>query len=345
MAYCHAGVLLLTESAINSDWVLKEATILAWRAALDPAFRLFVVQMPHLQAPANFEPLMLQQLQRISSGNPVDIAKVIIEELANIALMSTPLDSLVSDLSILLGQVDPKRRAEIRSHLELPEPPWRPSYDDHLREAALMARHLLRGKLGNYAGVQELVDDLARVTANEVVAKIFRILAPYWVPGELAGFLPALGIRMPKRAAIIVGSYLEYTCQMYVQRAHCGSMLPKTISIAADSSGDLGTHISASVCQWYRGRTRSNLNDDEVIKELRKPTRIFRYVLVPLLPPADVIDLVVQKFPTLRFIFGVGINPESDEQTRLIIIAVDREIEYEQYQAYLDVEDLLGSLV
>src|SRR5678816_1440915 len=41
MARCHAAVLLLTPNAVKSPWVLKEATILAWRLSLDKKLSLF----------------------------------------------------------------------------------------------------------------------------------------------------------------------------------------------------------------------------------------------------------------------------------------------------------------
>jgi hypothetical protein len=133
MAYCHAGVLLLTKSAVGSAWVLKEATILAWRAALDTNFRLFVVQLPTVRAEdlraARFDPVMLDQMQRVLAQDPTDIAKKIVE-LSSAHATAVPLDTLVSDLSILLKQVDPDRLAEIRRRLELPPPPWRPGPDN-----------------------------------------------------------------------------------------------------------------------------------------------------------------------------------------------------------------------
>ena len=109
MAYCHAAVLLLTKSAINSPWVLKEATILAWRAALERNFRLFVVQAPEIQAEdlraAKFDPLMLDQMQRVRAQYPKEIARAVIEEMAGVTLTATPLDGLINELSDLLDKV------------------------------------------------------------------------------------------------------------------------------------------------------------------------------------------------------------------------------------------------
>jgi hypothetical protein len=350
MAYCHAGVLLLTKSAVGSAWVLKEATILAWRAALDTNFRLFVVQLPSVRAEdlraARFDPVMLDQMQRVLAQDPTDIAKTVVEELSSAHAAMAPLDALVSDLSILLKQVDSDRLAEIRRRLELPPPPWRPGHDNQLHDAELMARRILRGEIGSYRGLEELIDDLVRVTATETVEKIFRIVAPYWVPAEAAGCLPALGTRISQRAAVMIGDCISnYTAQMYIQRAHPGSMLPKMIPISADSSGDLSAHVTSSICTWYRERTGRKLVDAAVIEEIGKPTKKFRYVVVPLLPPEDVIKNLVQKFPTLRFIFGSECNPDTDGEAEWICVAVDRDVESLQFEAYWEVRDLLTTAV
>ena len=49
MARCHAGLVLLTENSVMSDWVLKEATILSWRVSLDPSFKLFIACSPEVE--------------------------------------------------------------------------------------------------------------------------------------------------------------------------------------------------------------------------------------------------------------------------------------------------------
>ena len=48
MGYCQAGILLLTMNSIKSPWVLKEATILMWRKAVEKKFELFVVPDLHI---------------------------------------------------------------------------------------------------------------------------------------------------------------------------------------------------------------------------------------------------------------------------------------------------------
>ena len=58
---CHAAIILFSKRAIeNSGWVAKEATILSWRADLNPDFKLFLVM---LQGET-----MADDLRRVCSG-------------------------------------------------------------------------------------------------------------------------------------------------------------------------------------------------------------------------------------------------------------------------------------
>src|SRR5689334_2751713 len=41
LAECHAAVILFSRAAVESQWVIKEATVLEWRQSLDDDFRLF----------------------------------------------------------------------------------------------------------------------------------------------------------------------------------------------------------------------------------------------------------------------------------------------------------------
>src|SRR6185436_18744983 len=78
MARCHAAVLLLTSNAVKSPWVLKEATILAWRLSLDKNFRFFTVRFDDVSdadlTAGGFDPLMLGEIQKLQAGDAADIA-------------------------------------------------------------------------------------------------------------------------------------------------------------------------------------------------------------------------------------------------------------------------------
>jgi hypothetical protein len=329
MACCHAAVLLLTESAVQSQWVLKEATILAWRAALDSAkFRLFIVKLPAVSderlKQAGFGPLMLDQTQRVNADKGPDIAAAVLKELklmpgATAALdRDIPLDSVVLGLSTKFRRVDDDGLEVLRTKLKLPPAPWQPSDYNQSPDAVLVARHLMRGQLGNYGSIVELMADLAEWTPTDVVTAIFRQLAPYWVPQEQAAELPALRSRYGSRSAALIGRFVgDYSAEMYVRRAHCGNLSVDFATILCINAGDLKDHIVTELCAWYRatlGLAKLGPDEDarETIELINRDTRVIYVVVVAVLPPEDVIRDLTQTFRRLRFLFGL--RPEAAER-------------------------------
>src|ERR1017187_5155766 len=68
LAECQAALILFDEEALNSPWVLKEATILSRRRALEKdSFRLFPVRLGSVAKDdletKQFAPLLLNEIQ------------------------------------------------------------------------------------------------------------------------------------------------------------------------------------------------------------------------------------------------------------------------------------------
>ena len=112
MGYCQAGILLLTMNSIKSPWVLKEATILMWRKAVEKKFELFVVPDSHIGPndlhDAKFGPLALGDIQRVLTQEPAAIATEVLYRLRSIVdrAYDTPYETIVRLLSILIKQID-----------------------------------------------------------------------------------------------------------------------------------------------------------------------------------------------------------------------------------------------
>ena len=121
MARCHAAIVLLTRSAIASPWVLKEATILAWRLSINPQFRLFVAQAPDVTPPEmeqnKFGPLMLGEVQRLPQINPPAIALEIRQRLGQATPPPTPFDRFVRRLAASLARVSDETLNELAQEL------------------------------------------------------------------------------------------------------------------------------------------------------------------------------------------------------------------------------------
>ncbi|MGH7507787.1 MAG: toll/interleukin-1 receptor domain-containing protein, partial [Longimicrobiales bacterium] len=192
MAHCHAAVLLLTPDSVTSPWVLKEATILAWRRSLDPSFQLFPVRLSGVDdavlVKEKFGPLMLELIQRVASDDPAAIANAVRARVGRPdATAWTPFDRLVGRLTDLLSKVGPETLKEIAERLSVEPPAWRPDVDVREQYVRQIARRILTEDLGGFQGVHQLIDALSFTPAPENVKQLFRIIAPYWVDAEAAG--------------------------------------------------------------------------------------------------------------------------------------------------------------
>lgn len=276
MANSHGAVILLTRDAVASPWVLKEATILAWRLSIDTNFRLFTVRFPdvtdEMLAAAKFGPLMLGQIQRIAAVEPDDIAADVRAALRQPAPSRTPFDDLVRNLAILFRKMDEGKLEQVAETMNIERPAWRPERDLRSQYAEVIARRIVCEDLGGYEGLEVLINDLISTEDSDAVEKILWIVAPYWVPIEVAGRLAALGSTQPRRAAAMNGrDVLQFTAPMYVRRAHPLSRLHQTVPLPGDAPGDLKEYIVDEICKWYRARRLKSGDNRAILAEIKAP--------------------------------------------------------------------------
>src|SRR5262245_55797144 len=280
MAKCHAAVVLLTEQAVASPWVLKEATILAWRASVDENFYLFVVQGPGVtetrMAEERFGPLLLDSIQKIQlcrDGQPTvdDIEKAaarIRETMGCRAVSDTPFERLAGGLADLFGKVGDKTLSQVAEKIRIESLAWRPDRDQRTQYVEEIARRIICESLGQYRGIAEPVDELSATTPAGPVKQILAIAAPRWVDLAAAGQLPQLATK-PRRAAIINGSHVaEFTADMYVRRAHPLSNKFRIIQASGGFAGDPVDHYTREICALVRKRANRGDGDDVIIAYL-----------------------------------------------------------------------------
>lgn len=317
MARCHAAVILLTEDAVKSPWVLKEASILSWRKAIDGKFRLFLVKFPNVTPKLfkehKFDPLMLDRLQRINSIDPDGIARTVRETIDQPTPGETPFDTLVGRLSDLFERVGKNTLKGVAERICVDPPQWRPDRDARQQYIEMIACRFIRENLGGYRGVDQLVDDLSATTSPMIVKQILKILSPWWVESEAAGRLASLAELEERRAAAMNGAKVpQFTAKMYVRRAHPLSSRYRVISTAGGNSGDVVAHVTSEICENIRRYDNVDDSDEEIIAELgeRSPEL---YVVLPPPPPPDVpMKTLLQRFPKLTFILWTGETLESE---------------------------------
>ena len=275
MAKCHAAVLLLTPNAVQSPWVLKEATILAWRLSLDSQFHLFTIRFPdvtdEILTREKFDPLNLGEVQKVIDQGAAAIALRIRESLGAVAPRRTPFDQLVGRLGDLLANVGDSTLKDIAEKICVAPPDWRPDADLRRQYVDEIVARLLSENLGGYGGIDDLIEDLSSTTSVEIVTKIFDIVCSYWVDAEAAGRLPALTCCSPRRAAAMNGANVgEFTAAMYVRRAHPLSSRYRVIPTAGGSPGGFVNHYTDEICKYVRQRENSTDSTETIIANLRK---------------------------------------------------------------------------
>lgn len=318
MADCHAAIVLLTKNAVASAWVLKETTILAWRRSLEPGFKLFVVQFPDVAEDAvkraGYEPTQYRLVQGLPGTAAPDIAARVHAAIQQDAVQPavTLFDRLVLTLADVLEDLSDAVLRTIAHKLDVATPAWRPGRGVRPALVDAVACRILRGRLGGYAGLTQLMNDLkaTKLTADSL-RTILRLTAPYWVSAQSAGLLTELvpaDLATPCRAAALDGRFAKsYTGQMYVQRAFPLSFEHRVYGPPAPKAGDVVPYytrkLAAHCIKTFRACEQME-EPEEVVEWLRQSAPFLFVVVAPL--DARALSELQALFPRVRFLIDTG---------------------------------------
>ena len=328
MAECQAAVVLITEHAVVSPWVLKEATILTWRRSLDPDFTLFVARDPAVVSDARldaerFGPLLLPSIQQLPVTDAGLVSGAVRSRLKALAPPATPFDSVLSPVRDLVAQVARSAETSIQNvadKLGVAAGGWRPKVTPNDARNYAIATKLVCGRLGQYKSVDELFGELAQTAppAN-VLEQLLNVVGPHWLDAEAAGRLPLMLAGGARRAAILNGAFVnDFTAAMFMRRAHPLSLRHSLIPTAGGSSGAIVADVTAQICEHMRARDGWTGTDAAIVEELALAEAL-RYVLIPEPPPDQAsLDALTARFPTLVFLLSTG--PELDRTLNLTAV-------------------------
>ena len=352
MAGCHAAVVLLSENALKSRWVLKELTILSWRKSLeskDSKFNLFIAQFPGItdeQVKQNgYEPLEFRRIQGINSGDPMAIAASVFARLKAdaVAPATTLFDRLAKRLGELLRQADAQSVQDLAKDLKAEWPLWRPETDPKTALVESICRQLLRGDLGTFPGLAELFESLKTKLPPHGLDQVFKLVAPHWVDTQAAGQLGNLIDRrepMPRCGiAAINGKHAKlYTGKMYLGRAF---PLESDYLLHAPNRpphGDVVAYYTDAICEAYKATDEdySGLEAEEIVNRLKTEMPWLFIVIEPLDQRA--LRELQEKFPTVCFLIDVGAQDYDKaglpEGVTRLLPPVDTVVEDKQHSDY-----------
>jgi hypothetical protein len=218
LAECGGAVLMLTEQALASEWVKKEAAILLWRQALGSR----VVVVPLLigvtkdQVEAAFPAIEIfeRQYRQITDG--ADPGPVLEEVAAAFGRVADPEDRLGSwarRLTSAVSYLDDISRADLARALDGMEDAWPDTPDG----VPLIVHALLHSP--SMWDVQTAVQPVLPSFQNP--RSFVELVSPVAIPAEAAAGILTACARTPGDRVLVLTCTSPLTAMRYIRRASC----------------------------------------------------------------------------------------------------------------------------
>lgn len=223
MSECHAAVILLSEAAINSDWVKAEAAVLCSRKRSQADFALIWLPLDALRSEDvdqnNFyKTIRLTDFQSIRTfQNTDDLTAKLLESLPKAKPKSTPFDELADLIRDVLKQL----KAEDAT-LELIWQSLKDEAQSAHDHADALARLLLREPELVYTRLRTLFEKLAHILSPQQAEKLIEIVKGHWVHPAAASLLSTARMNQqdfPVAVAINGVEIADFTGHCYARKA------------------------------------------------------------------------------------------------------------------------------
>jgi hypothetical protein len=368
LAECHAAIIFFSPRAIQaSDWVRKEATILSWRAALDPGFKLFPVLLPPmtvagLDADSYFCSLNLTRTQCVQDpATAQNIVERIKPELGNpedlCVRSETPFDKLLDAVArTIASDVDPATLDAL--WCELFPGVAQPVANDRQPSANLareLANYLLNLGEESLERFQKVLDGLHPPPLRACAEELLKSVCPLWTDIEAAALIPA-GRAQGKLLALngklvgqseVVLRTLNFTLDRYLERAWPGCNRIKVIPVSDLSNAE---RMQQQIRRGFFPGSAS-LPDTAIDQRLCKDQRhlivfVAFSALAGEIPDPRLLRDIQQlqnKYGTLTFVFHIGEQMPLELPAELLPLlpAVDTDAECDQYLAEFSARELI----
>jgi hypothetical protein len=295
---CHAAVVVLSEAAIASAWVLSEATVLMQRRFSQPSFVLVPVFLPpvtgdSLKGAEKWTPIDLHRVQGITCDDADAIAEDLLERLEPVMARygpRSPTHALEVELAERLRQLGDKALADVAETLGLDLSVW--VFDD---KPTVVAQRMLDSKL---PALYDAADLLKRLGGSPRTGlEVYKLAAPYaWVPAEAVGQL----IELAAARSFGLNSTKPLTCRMYVRRArHTWKTVELTGGWSEEIVNEVLQETRSAVKDALGYDPEEDVSDQVLDAELRaQPADRTHFLIVPYpAPDAEVVDALRKRLP------------------------------------------------
>jgi hypothetical protein len=319
LADCDAAIVLVSNDALESAWVLKEATLLRARYEAEynaiqkrPDFPLLPVLLDgitvqQLKDHVLWHPLELEAIQFISHETPSAIAKRIKRRLNELSesLRPTPLERLAADVAGRLSQPSLALRLEDAvNELDVPVPPYVTARAQRLAYA--IARWAIARRPPALEHIAGALQRLGGAFPAEDAGLIFETVRPLWVEVDAASWLLRAGWRQPEvRDVALACTKPCETVRDYTARAFMPWRPPQFVPLNNVTGGLQVEDIQEELHSELRRRFNS-LRDDEPEELDTFLAENAGHLYIGLaLPDDDVVAALQTTYPAPTFIFYV----------------------------------------
>jgi hypothetical protein len=226
---CDGAVVFFSPKALDSDWMLKESTILTWRKSLGSQVRLLPVlvgcRRDQVVEHRAYKPLDIGSLQflRYDQTRPTEQAaeallRELIDKLATLQpdASDEPLRQWIREVGLLLGKVDPVEHLE-RAAAGLDIAADARSLFTDL--PTTVAHQLLHSDLSH---THRAFKSLHRGLNKDQFERLVGLVVPTWVRLEAAAHVRGVLGRPPGGRMLAINSDRPPTGKDYLVRATCG---------------------------------------------------------------------------------------------------------------------------
>jgi len=359
MIEANAAIILFSRAALfDSDWVKKEAAILAWRQQLDPDFVLIPVLLdgltPEQLDKGLFGVLRIRNLQCIRNAS--DATQVVTEVHQALAAKASLLDCTGRDFNgtsfepmegivalLIATRAVPDALAPAVTSLGLNPPTWPP--EEHRRNALAVARYLVSDRGASLERLNDFLNAMNPRLPQDAAEELFAKLRGVWVNRASAAGLPTAW--QMQQAIGLNGSDVEnYAAERYCERAWCLDASWKLVRVGSTSHtlDDILADIDAQIS---RSRAFSLPRIQRRIEHATYPyILVIPHRLMSPGTPQDMVEELRQRYPGAIVLVDVGPGRPAWLPTSIDLLdpPLDLEEEERQLDAFDDTLNLFDNL-
>lgn len=310
MAHCRASIILFSRNvfeagAVKSNWVLKEATVLAYRQSQDARFVLVPVLLPDASAEelkkGPFEPVSMGAIQAVSGAEVGTLPEKIAAALERLKSETTPtpMEELESKIADHLEVLSDDRLDKLEDLIGADLGGWQPGVD----RARRIAIQLMQISLDRLPKVME---SLAGTKIQYSALKILDMIWPVWVDPDAAIRLAGVARRAGSPRAAALNATRDFVAEAYVARAcrryPSWTTVPVVNKGGEHAAGAMVKEVLVSLKQYMR----PGASEEEIRRSISRDKEPVIVILRPPLPHPDILEGLRTELPLCTLFLLAG---------------------------------------